>query len=979
MNTRIPILALVMLATLLCVAEAGASIRWVSSLGLVLVQHVFNCFAFAEPILYGSITYFQTVGPLAEAQRFSLVLYPVIITLVVALFFSRCPSAIVFAIRAVIVNAIDRMKWAWAKPHISKKLLERLPFYGYSSTVVVTEGLVVCVRTSVSHATENSPFGSTFPAMSQVHSPADFLIQATAALCSASQLTTENDRNVPAVTLTHPSSSALSIISCSFDDNQSPKPLPDQINKIRAAHESPPGGVLDWSARRARPGNRASGMTLAAQLIYLFLPKFAIMSILIAGIVLLTLPGQAFGLIRWVSKSGSDANSCAAIVSATEPGNLATGSRLTINAGLTCLAAADTLTIKAGTYVESFNSTVVPSGTSVSARTIIKGAPGESVIIRPSTGNAVYGDVMTFSNRRYITISNLDFDGDNVANVIIGFTDSSDNIRVENSKFHATPASDCIAATRNQSTDRPHFQILNNEIYNCQSHGVYMRAHDNTVEYNYIHDLVLHISYGIRLDSPEVGNRIMPNNIIRFNRVKTTQNGGIQCCGGPGGIVNNNTVEDAGNSVTVAGIYIALGFTDAAQVYNNTIYNNTGACVWLRVGDNHIVKNNICRLNSDNTIKIDPGVIVTATNNLFTDPSFVNAATGDFGLQAGSAAIDAGTVIAGGPTQSCAGCYNGTAPDIGAHETLTFVAGNCTIPDTANDNQQVINFTGNVAAFSPLYPASCAGFTGKKNGVGNTVTGCVASNYQVTLTFTNAYVNGDTGSFQYAPGTLTDGADIGRGNGTLGSGKNQRLNAIASDQSCTNLIGAASVATLDQVDWRFERWGGSSESGSDGNFSSQAAVTTWAGGQFRFRTAIKNTGSGNKAGQGYTVRANLDGGAYGVIPNCPASPACLDGTGELIASATTNQLTCATFVAGGVQLSSAAAPNVALNAGQCTELLFGLRTDSALAVGQVICFRPYQADGSPLDTYNGSPDACVTIGATKSSSTGGAISGGARQ
>jgi hypothetical protein len=47
---------------------------------------------------------------------------------------------------------------------------------------------------------------------------------------------------------------------------------------------------------------------------------------------------------------------------------------------------------------------------------------------------------------------------------------------------------------------------------------------------------------------------------------------------------------------------------------------------------------------------------------LGTDPQFVNASSGDFHLQAGSPAIDAGMVI---PSLS----YNGSAPDLGAFET----------------------------------------------------------------------------------------------------------------------------------------------------------------------------------------------------------------------------------------------------------------------------------------------------------------------
>ena len=79
------------------------------------------------------------------------------------------------------------------------------------------------------------------------------------------------------------------------------------------------------------------------------------------------------------------------------------------------------------------------------------------------------------------------------------------------------------------------------------------------------------------------------------------------------------------------------------------------------------IKGNII-FNNNSTIN-DKGTGTVATNNLTTDPQFVNAAANDFRLQAKSPAINAGVTISAVTTdysgisrpQDC--CY-----DIGAYE-----------------------------------------------------------------------------------------------------------------------------------------------------------------------------------------------------------------------------------------------------------------------------------------------------------------------
>ena len=81
------------------------------------------------------------------------------------------------------------------------------------------------------------------------------------------------------------------------------------------------------------------------------------------------------------------------------------------------------------------------------------------------------------------------------------------------------------------------------------------------------------------------------------------------------------------------------------------------------------VKNNIAYLNPAGNIAT---VNATVSNNMTTDPSFVDPAKGDFRLLSSSAAIDAGVTL----SQVAVDCDNvprpqGNSYDIGAYEYRT--------------------------------------------------------------------------------------------------------------------------------------------------------------------------------------------------------------------------------------------------------------------------------------------------------------------
>jgi hypothetical protein len=108
------------------------------------------------------------------------------------------------------------------------------------------------------------------------------------------------------------------------------------------------------------------------------------------------------------------------------------------------------------------------------------------------------------------------------------------------------------------------------------------------------------------------------------------------------------------------------------QVYHNTCYNNSdyGVGVEYTSSPAQTVMNNIVYANGTGLENIGPGPgTPVITNNLTTDPSFVNAAGLDFHLQSGSAARNAGSCVALVTTDFDAVARpSGGVCDIGAYE-----------------------------------------------------------------------------------------------------------------------------------------------------------------------------------------------------------------------------------------------------------------------------------------------------------------------
>ena len=447
------------------------------------------------------------------------------------------------------------------------------------------------------------------------------------------------------------------------------------------------------------------------------------------------------------------------------------------------------LSIRTGSYV-SPGIWGIPSGTSFSNAVTIQPHASETVTITHGSG----GVTVAITTKSYVII------GSTTGNIIINASGASGAaLKIEEGSHHVRAIR---VETLNNGTHGIHIpngvfaQKGFNEIIDCHvhnggtridlDHGLYLESGNNLVQGCRIHD---HTGYGIhRYNSSEEDGS---NDTIRQNRI---YNQSLQACiliasGDGGHKVYGNIV---GPNCGFGGITLYYGSHDSF-VFNNTFYNV--GLDFYQTGNNHVIANNlfsgggfhydanpgsghIAKFNCYTSAPSGTSSGTSFSNNLSgaaCTPGLLNPAGEQFSLTTSSNAINAGTAsIASGVTR----VFNGSAPDIGAHETLTF--GSCSVESSDVSTLRIV-FNTNV--YPPLGGISTTGFTYRINGGAATTPNAavLTGNNQINLTLQGALAAGNTIDFSYATtGTIRDSANIG-------SNLNQRLNAITNQQCVNNL------------------------------------------------------------------------------------------------------------------------------------------------------------------------------------------------
>jgi hypothetical protein len=323
-------------------------------------------------------------------------------------------------------------------------------------------------------------------------------------------------------------------------------------------------------------------------------------------------------------------------------------------------------------------------------------------------------------------------------------------------------------------------------------HGVYIGSSNNLIERNVLHHIT---GYGVHMyngykDGTRASNNIIRYNIGHHNSTVADASAAFLIGSGDNNLAYGNVAYD--NPV---GIMVGQNGATNSKVYNNTVYNNRDDGIQVRLqgsSNSGVIKNNIAYGNNTSGAGANIHDYSTSghtfSNNLCSTTGgttdcalttssavFANAPSADFSLIAGSAAINAGVAISGFT-------YNGSAPDIGAHETFTCASAQ--VPAAA-PNTLILTCSNNVSAFTPLLPATgChAGFTVLKAGANDTVTGCTCTGTnELTLQLQNAIVAGNTVTVAYntATGAITNSA-------LLGGTANQRLLSFSAFSAANNV------------------------------------------------------------------------------------------------------------------------------------------------------------------------------------------------
>jgi parallel beta-helix repeat protein len=378
------------------------------------------------------------------------------------------------------------------------------------------------------------------------------------------------------------------------------------------------------------------------------------------------------GKTYYVATNGSDSN----------PGTISQpfGS---IRKSVSVLQAGDTVYIRGGTYNQNLNSNrdVIPNGTSWSNAVTIAAYPGETVTITGPTGDQVINIASTTLNptQRYIVFDGLIIDGVNVrgGNPAIGIGSDGihappDHIRfinIEVKNVNSTNGQPGGAAPGILATGTFH-EFVNCNVHNnglttdpggWAGYGFYVNGSDHLIENCQIHD---NGGYGIQAYKWGGGAdriTIRNNQIYNNGLYSTATTGGLIVASGSGHKVYNNIVQGNYDGIEVN--------CSNCLVYNNTVYGNRSLGIAIgAAGVNSLIKNNISYSNALSNVD-DSGSGNVLSNNLTTNPRFVNPSGSDFRLQSGSPAIDSGatlvevtTDILGMPRPQR------TAYDIGAYE-----------------------------------------------------------------------------------------------------------------------------------------------------------------------------------------------------------------------------------------------------------------------------------------------------------------------
>jgi hypothetical protein len=395
-------------------------------------------------------------------------------------------------------------------------------------------------------------------------------------------------------------------------------------------------------------------------------------------VLVLAMSNLAYGTTYYVSKSGSDSNSCG---TATNPNG--SNPKLTItNAIVNCAAPGNVIQVRSGTYNEYLSNVDVavlnwPRGSSwdPSGSFLLQGYPGDT---RPKIAKGPdlhYYNAINGQFPQYIHFDNLDIDIGLSGNIntpgplCLYWTLS--HFKVTNSELH-NAGGVCVSGggdDRDLANSGEDFTFQNNEVHNTYDaldtgnwpqpscgcpvvppgcpcivagFGMYISPHNSLITNNNFYNnsgYALHFYHGG--GNSAIHDNIIANNTFWDNAFHDGQRGQLQSViveYGNNSLYYNNVFYH--NMIAYPGARANIQFAGSGnRFYNNTVYNSDGFGIF-NAGGNNTACNNIVYLHSKGEIFVEAGSLSTCgSNNLLSNPVFVDASVNNYHLQATSPAI----------------------------------------------------------------------------------------------------------------------------------------------------------------------------------------------------------------------------------------------------------------------------------------------------------------------------------------------------
>jgi hypothetical protein len=502
---------------------------------------------------------------------------------------------------------------------------------------------------------------------------------------------------------------------------------------------------------------------------------------------------------------------------------------------------------------------------------------------------------MVQNGRSWITFDNIDFDC-SVSLVFCGGTQGSTvGLKWYNSIFHdstttASSGSSCFITQAGLSSSNSLTEVVNNQMFNCGNiassnpgHGIYFgKCVDCIIERNYVHDT---IGLGIQAtNANESGANSMVRLKIRFNFILQHGKTGILLQDNDSSEVYGNILKDGtitpgstGDGITVSGTTNS-GRNLNIKVYNNTIYNNQNFCIGVHsdFGSGHVIRNNACVNNENNSIDESGGSHTVSNNHFGTDATvFVDVSQNRFTPSEGSSLLAQGTRTGLPNGYQC--IAPGNTCDIGAFQTIRFSTGTVENGDAGTFRYNFSVPTQAIRGGVGLKSCTTQHFnvtidTGGGD-VGQTESNCALSQTaRVSIGIAGTVAAGNTIKGSYTrPGAA--GTQL-TGNECIGG---EVFGCLDSDilsfalQTFQNNVAGGGAAVLTTINFRWFHLDGTLASPKwRGPEDKATAASVMRGGYTALTFGVDCTG-GNCDPAGFEIWANHNGGSYARMTDTTAS------------------------------------------------------------------------------------------------------------